>query len=437
VLCVLSTCALMACGDSDPDDGGAAGAGGGSGTGASGGGGGEGGGEGGTGASGGTGTGGGGGTGGACDPGTGPAPADLPCLDPSEYASFFSVTDPKLCVVAIYESDVSVGFDFTLNFNVAPTWGRHGGPMIVLPTGDGTGAEIVRLTPPATATGTLTAATTTAAGVTTADEYLGSQAIDLPFFNWTLLSFTSDFGTPGGGIVLLEGAAIAEQYPTNGFFAAAALGQPCEPGRVVYTGLRVLGDDTPPGADTTTGVYAADSCGTDGSDERLLPVEGQDDCAAPLAVDLWGNASGPLAADSAGHVVAVSTIYSTEGDPASEVRGFAAKQIERGAPATVGTTLFFTAGFGSSVASLAPVATDTGIVAFQANDTETFEALDVVGQRFSVVSGQLQPAGASSTLFALATPGTAVSMFNDIHGRMWLAANNPTGLASFFVVTRK
>jgi hypothetical protein len=435
VLCVLSACTLMACGDSDPDDGGAAGAGGGSGTGAAGGGGGDAGGEGGAGATGGTGTGGGGGTGGACDTGTGPAPADLPCLDPSEYASFFSITDPKLCVVAIYESEVSVGFDFTLNFNVAPTWGRHGGPMIVLPTADGTGAEIVRLTPPATATGTLMAATTTAAGVTTEDVYLGSQAIDLPFFNWTLLSFTSAFQMPGGGIVLLQGGTIAKQYPTNGFFAAAALGQPCEPGRLVYTGLRVLADDTAPGAEATAGVYAADSCGTDGSDERLVPMDGETDCAAPLAVDLWGNASGPLAADTAGHVVAVSTLYSTEG-PVSEVRGFAAKQIERGAPATVGTTLFSTAGAGTSIASLAPVATDTGIVAFQPN-TETFEALDVVGQRFSVVSGKLQPSGASSTLFALATPGTAVSMFNDIHGRMWLAANNPTGLASFFVVTRK
>ncbi len=380
----------------------------------------------GTGAGGGGGATGSGGSGGGTTTGTGGgggAGGGAACVAPADYGAYFALGDPALCVVALYDAA-----DLTVDYATAPSWGRHGGPLTVRLGAAAGSAELVRWTPPAGSTGAMTSAVTGVDAMIPADAFLGAQAVDLPFFGWTAISYTGQ-GFPFAGEVILaaQGGAVEKRYGVDGYFAAAGLGAAGNQGRLVYTGLSVLGDT----AGAVNALYAADSCGTAGQGARLLP-EGDASCGAPIEVDAWGDFAGPVTADADGNVIAL--LPSFAGD--QEARGFAAATIARGAPATAGSPLFTLPGSGTSLATISPDGADAGWIAFQPSDPTTFAPLDVVGARYSATSDAVTVAGAPAALLTLATPGTGLALFTDDQDRIWVGAPKAGGGSVLAVVAR-
>ncbi|WP_437332583.1 hypothetical protein [Sorangium sp. So ce394] len=340
------------------------------------------------------------------------------CLDARSHGALFSLVDPAWCAVGVYTTDEEIGF-------ASVTWGRHGGPMFAR-SGAGGAAEIVRLTPPESADGELAAARTTIDAGVPDGAFLGAQAVDLPFFDWTAISWTSAFPETLGELILIEDRAVravAERYEVNGFFAAAAV-----EGRLLYTGLSPLGD----AAAGANGLYAADRCGAAGPDARLVP-EGDASCAAPDAVAAWGDSSGPVAADLRGNVVAVLP----SADGTQEARGFAAEAIARGAGPTEGDALFSLPGSGTGLAALAPEQGAPGLVVFQPSDPATYEALAPVAVATSDDGGRMRAEGAPAPLVELATAGTLLSLFTDDANRLWIGGPLPDGRFLFAVAVRR
>ncbi|WP_437730994.1 hypothetical protein [Sorangium sp. So ce1335] len=337
------------------------------------------------------------------------------CLDARSHDALFSLADPAWCAVAAYQTDEDVGF-------ASVTWGRHGGPMFVRSRAGGA-AEIVRLTPPDGASGALTAARAEVEAGVPDGAFLGGQAVDLPFFDWTAISWTSAFPDTLGELILLEDRAVAQRYEVNGFFAAAAV-----EGRLLHTGRSPLGDP----AAGASGLYAAESCGAAGQDARLVP-EGDADCEEPAAVAAWGDSSGPVAADRRGNAFAVLP----SADGSQQARGFAAGAIARGAGPTEGDVLFTLPGGGMSLAALAPEQGAPGVLVFQPTDPATYEALAPVAVAFRDDGGRVQPDGAPAPLLALATANTSLSLVADEANRLWIGGPLPGGGFLFAVVVRR
>ena len=360
---------------------------------------------------------GGGGAGGAGGAGGGNAVA---CLDPKTHAGMFTIKDASLCVVAFYEVDAIDG---------SPTWGRHGGPLTVSEGNEAGSVKITRLSPPASATGKLTAQSIEADAAIPAMTYLGAQAIDLPFFNWTAISYTATFPNTEGEVILLDGAKVAQRYPVNGFYAGAAVGAEGSLGRLLYTGLSPIGDANK----APNGLYAADACGAPGDMPRLVP-DGDASCAAPIAVSTFGNGSGPVTVDRQGNAIVVLTNSMTSDQSA---RGFAAEKVARGGGAYDGDPLFTLAGFGGSIAAISPDADSAGVIAFQPFDGATYEALDVVGQKYRVTGGAMKAEGAPTALLELTIPGTGLSFFNDDQDRIWVSGPAASGGGVAFAVVAR
>lgn len=357
---------------------------------------------------------GGGGSGGGGAGGTGGSSGA--CLDPSEHAGLFSILDPDLCAVAIYTADVEPG---------SPTWGRHGGPLLARPGASGA-AEIVRLSPPAGAAGVLTEQITSVDAGVPAGAFLGGQAIDLPFFNWSAISWTGAFPDTQGELLLVTGASIAIRYPVNGFYAGAGVAA-ADGGRLFYTGLSVLGGM----AAGAAAVYAADTCGADGQGPRLLP-EGDASCPDAIQVAAWGDFSGPVAVDRDGNAFVILVSFAGT----QEARAFPAASMARGAGPTEGTALFTLPGSGSSLAALAPDGGSPGLVLFQPSDPSTFMPLDPVAARYTA-GAAIQPEGEPAPFLQLATPGAALSLTADDAGRLWVGAPSPTSGTTFVVLARR
>lgn len=270
------------------------------------------------------------------------------------------------------------------------------------------------------------AATNVAAGIPD-NAFPGPQAIDLPFFDWTALSWTGAFPDTQGELILITGGTIAERYAVNGFFSGAALAA-AGGGRLLHTGLSVIGE-TAAGANA---LYAADTCGAAGQSPRLLP-EGDPACPAPIAVTAWGDFSGPVAVDRAGNAFAVQPTF-TDGQ---EARAFAAAAITRGAGPTEGTPVFSLPGSGSQLAALAPAGDAPGLLLFQPTDPATYEPLDPIAARYTVAAGAVQAEGDPAKLLTLATPGTAITLMTDDADRLWVGAPSPGGGATFVVIARR
>lgn len=340
------------------------------------------------------------------------------CLDPSTYASLFTIEDSSLCAVAVYTADALIS-----SFESSPTWGSHGGLLTVAKGAAAGSLELTRWTAPSGASGALTGAKTSIAAAIPGEFFAGVQALDLPFFGWTAASWTAKFPATGGEALLLSGDTVAARYDVNGFFSVAGVGD-ATAGRMLYSGLSALGA---PG-DSINGLYAADSCGTAAQMPRLVP-NGDATCAAPSAVAPWGEASGPVAVDGAGNVFAVMTNFSSSDQ---EARGFEASTVKRGAPATSGVTLFKMSGFGGALAAIAPDATSAGLLAFQPSDAATFAALDVIAQRYSATSGALKAEGNTSVLLKLTEAETLLTMTADDQDRLWVGG--PNGASGTLIV---
>jgi hypothetical protein len=342
------------------------------------------------------------------------------CLDPSLYADLFTIEDPDLCAVALYDADLDLGFA------IVPTWGRHGGPMTVDLGANGE-VDVARWELPAGPTGALTMKTTAIPVGVPANAFVGAQAIDLPFFNWTAVSWAGQFPSIEGEVVLAEGAAIEQRYDVQSLFSGIGLAAASGQGRFVSTGLSPLEDPMV----SKSALYAADSCGTEGMSPRLLP-EGDGSCGPPIEVASWGDSSGPLAADRDGNVFVVLASFGS-GD--QEARGFAAAEVGRGTPPAAGAMLFKVPGYGASLSALAPANDAPGLLAFQPSDGMA-GPLDVIVQRYSAGGGSIKTEGGTSTLLKLGKPGTPVVLMSDDQDRLWAACPAGAGGTRFVVLAR-
>jgi hypothetical protein len=366
------------------------------------------------------------GVGGAAGQGVGGAAGggSVTCLAPSTFSPYFTIADSTFCAVAIYTAPEALG-------SQAPTWGSHGGPLLVQTAttgaggaagGTGKGVTLERWTAPTGNTGTMTLQTTPVASALPAAtvSYLGSQAVDLPFFGWTAITYTNSDVT--GKFEMIASGAIVTNYGANGPYGVAAVPAASSLGRLFFSGASPLGTTTA----GTNGLYEADACSSPSQD--LGTGTG---CSASALVAGWGEYSGPVATDSNGDVFGVMTSFS---DNNQEARGFLASSVARGAAATAGVTLFTIPGYSGSLAALSPTATDPGVMVFQPFDSTSFSGLDVVEQKFTTGSS-LAAMGTPST-FLTVTAAQSLSFVVDGSQRLWVAASG-TSSTTYVVLARK
>jgi hypothetical protein len=332
------------------------------------------------------------------------------CLDPSSFSSSFTIADSSFCAVALYTAPESIGYQ-------APTWGSHGGPLVVQ-QGTGTGVTLERWTAPAATTGTMTVQTTPVASAVPTGNFLGAQALDLPFFGWTAISWTATDFT--GQFEMIASGAIATTYTANGPYGVGAVPAASSLGRFLYSGLSPLGTPTT----STNGLYAADACSSPA--EALGAGTG---CTASSLVSAWGDSSGPVATDSNGDVFAVMTSFTGP----QEARGFLASSIARGAAARAGVSLFTMDGFSGSLAALSPSASDPGLVIFQPEDS-SYTPLDVIQQKFT--TGSSLAATGTPTKLLTVPSGQALSFLVDGSQRLWVAVSG-TSSTTYVVLARQ
>jgi hypothetical protein len=335
------------------------------------------------------------------------------CLAPSTFSSAFAIADSSFCAVAVYTAPESIVFQ-------APTWGSHGGPLVVQPAATGTGVTLERWTAPAGNTGAMTVQTTAVAAALPAGTFIGAQALDLPFFGWTAISWTNAFPDSTGQFEMVASGAIVTSYMLNGPYGVAAVPAASSSGRLLYTGLSPLGMPST----SVAGLYAADACS---SPTQALGTG--TDCSASALVAAWGDSTGPVVTDSNGDVFAVLPTIATG---MQEARGFLASSIARGAVATDGVSLFTMAGSSVALAALAPSAGDPGLVVLQTADS-TFTPIDVIEQKFTT-NGTLAAVGTPTKLLTVAS-GQGLSFLVDGSQRLWVAVNG-TSSTTYVVLAR-
>jgi hypothetical protein len=342
------------------------------------------------------------------------------CLDPSLFSTYFTIADSTFCAVALYTAPESLSLQ-------APTWGSHGGPLVVQPTAtgaagsSGTGVTLERWTAPAGSTGALTVQTTSVASAFPTGTFLGAQAVDLPFFGWTAISWTNAFPDTTGKFEMIASGAVATSYDANGPFGVAVVPAASSLGRMLFSGLAPLGTTTA----GSNGLYEADACSS--------PAQGLGmgtGCSASALVDAWGDSSGPVVADANGDVFAVMDSFAGT----QEARGYLASSVARGAAATTGVTLFTLPGFSGSLAALAPTTTGPGLVVFQPFDEATFDPLDVIEQKFTTGTS-LAAMGTPSTLLTVAS-AQSLSFLVDGSNRLWAAASGNSS-TTYVVLVRQ
>jgi hypothetical protein len=346
------------------------------------------------------------------------------CLDPSTFSTTFTIADSTFCAVALYTAPEGLG-------SAAPTWGLPGGPLVVQADATGTGVTLERWTAPAGNTGALTVQKTSVASVLPAatasnTPFLGAQALDLPFFGWTAVTYTnsSDFT---GKLEMITSNTVATSYDADGVFSLAAVPAASSVGRLLFSGLGALASTT----SGTNGLYEADACSS--PSQGLGAGTG---CSASALVSGWGQASGPVATDSDGDVFAVMSSFSGAAAGTQEARGFLASSVARGGAATAGVTLFTIPGFSGSLAALSPTATDPGVMVFQPFDASTYDPLDVIQQKFTTGSS-LTTMGTQTTLLTMpSAQPQSLSFLVDGSQRLWVASST-TSSTTYVVLVRK
>jgi hypothetical protein len=338
-----------------------------------------------------------------------------PCLAPSLFSSFFTISDPAFCAVAVYTAPEAL--------NSAPSWGSHGGPLVLSSGASDGGVALERWTPPSGTTGALTVQTTQVAANVPAGAYLGSQANDLPFFGWTAISWSGPGNATTGAFEMIGSGSLVTSYTANGPYWAAGVPAASSLGRFLYTGLSPLGSPST----NVNGLYAADACSS--PTQELGAGTG---CSASALVASWGEDSGPVVTDANGDVFAVLTSASAG---TQEARGFIASSVARGAGPTSGTTLFTVPGYSGSLAALDPTASDPGVLVFQPFDSTTYDALDVIEQPFTA-TGSIAAMGSTSTLLTVPTgQSQGLSIFTDGSQRLWVAGS--TASSTTYVVLER
>ena len=284
---------------------------------------------------------------------------------------------------------------------------------------------------PAGNTGAMTAQKTSIASALPASTtsnpvYPGSQAVDLPFFGWTAISYTnsSDFT---GKLEMIASGTIATSYDADGVFSIAAVPAASSVGRLLFSGLGALGSTT----SGTNGLYQADACSS--PSQGLGTGTG---CSASALVSGWGQSSGPVATDSDGDVFAVMSSFTGAAAGTQEARGFLASSVARGGAATTGITLFTINGYGSSLAALSPTTTAPGVVVYQPIDSTSNDPLDVIQQKFTTGSS-LTAMGTQTTLLTMPSgQPQALSFLVDGSQRLWVASSTASS-TTYVVLARQ
>ena len=130
----------------------------------------------------------------------------------------------------------------------------------------------------------MTVQTTPVAAALPASTYLGSQAIDLPFFGWTAISWSGPSPMFTGQFEMIANGAVATSYTADGPSSAAGVPAASSLGRFLFAALSPLGMPTI----STNGLYAADACS---APAEALGVG--DSCTASSLIAAWGESSGP------------------------------------------------------------------------------------------------------------------------------------------------
>lgn len=346
------------------------------------------------------------------------------CLDATTHADILTIKDSGFCVVASFDVDYDPNA-FIGNI----TWGRQGGIVFAESGMNGSIKTTRFFAGPTSTTGKLAGNSLDVPLQIPTGGFFGGFVLDLPFFNWSLASYTNNDMLFTGKIILFSGTDILLQYPINGFFSATAVGVGEPLGRLVYSGLSPIYKN----ATNVNGLYAADACGAEGMMPRLIS-EGDTTCTDSFAIEAFGMNSGPVAADTAGNVFTVLPISNTE----QEAHGYAAETVKRGGGMTMGTKLFTMQGIGGSLAAVAPDGTGTGVLVFQPSVAMgmTFEYQEAIAQRFTIEGDKVVVQGTNGPFMSSPTKNTQLNFTSDDRGRIWVAIKRMTDYA-VLVVERK
>jgi len=364
-------------------------------------------------------TGGGGGGGGTAVP--------LPCLDASAYADAFELKDPGLCVIARYEAPMIVGFDENY-VETAPTWGRHGGPLTLKQSG--TTFTLTRWSVPQAAKGSLSESKTVgpldlkSAG-TPEPLFINAAAVDLPFGDATAVGWT-EFGTTKGKLYFVGESAILGSFGISGLYAAAGLGTSTK-ARLLTASTSAVGTEG-----TAIGLYANDFCASNGT---LSPCIANGGTLQNGLVAQQGDASGPVAVDAAGNAF---TVFPSIATGKQKLVGYASATIAPEALHPAATELATLDGSGTSLAAMAPTATEDGLAFFQ--PSVMFVPGDVIVQKYAVSNGTpLAAKGSATPVLVPKAMGADVRLMVDEQDRVWagLRVDPSKPGSAFFVIDRK
>lgn len=346
---------------------------------------------------------GGGGAGGGDGGGGGAGGGAGACLPESVHQADFALAGDTLCVV----ERVDAPGLFVEPYGAAPSWGRHGGLLTLLP--DQGGVTLIRWS---VVDGALLGDDTdVAVAGLPGDAFIGEQAVDLPGTSATAFAWTgSDFFNEGG-LVVATGSGVSSKLLTGGGgLAASATGG----GRLFHAGLSAIGG----AAVATVGLYAADLAGGGVADGAV--------------VEAWGLATGPTAVDADGHVLSIQTDYLEE---TQELRLYAAADVAPGSGAAVGTALAVLPGYGDALAVMAPSGARPGLVFLQRNEGALGAHRDVELLRYTPGQAVSTPATSAETVIDLAAEDTNVTLTIDDQERLWLGVPRDDG-AVFYVLAR-
>ena len=273
------------------------------------------------------------------------------CLGAGELDGNFSIDIPELCLVAKYTLPVELGFSDQTFLSTVPTWGRHGGPLILSQEVDAMVAPldeitITRWSRPQAPMGALAATESVGPfGVgAPANSYFAAEASDVKGTTWTVVGY-ADL-SQAGQAVALNGSSIQSSWNTFGYFSATSVED-----RLLYSGLSALNA----GSAGSAGVYAADIC----AGPILCGTE---------TIETWASFNGPTTADLEGNVFGIQTA-DMNGDQV--LKGFHAGDVAHtSSGGLTGTTLFAIPGFGAALAAIAPDGVNDGMVFFSAADLQ-------------------------------------------------------------------
>jgi len=265
-------------------------------------------------------------------------------------------------------------------------------------------------------TGTTLTKTDTVAPVTNIgqNDFWSGQLLDL-LADQSVIAWTGMNPATDGQMVFVTNTTEKTSDLATGVYAFSRVG-PDATGttRLLYTGTSALGGP----ANDMPGLYAAD-IHADGSS-----------AGTPLAVSLWGEATGPVATDSAGNVIAINTKFS---NGTQQMRGFEASTIKPLAGASAGDDLLDTMGYGSSLAAIAPTGTKPGLAAFQPQTGNAGTNQDVLVVRYTSAAPKLQTS-APVTLLKLTVANTGFTLMTDNTDQLWVGATSTTGTGTTFLV---